>query len=62
MNKYDQITVEERFYIYAYMKEGFCPAEIARILGRQKREKHQLIYCSASQSMIVHTMENQSEC
>ncbi len=46
MNKYDQITVEERFYIYAYMKEGFSPAEIARMLGRQKREKHRITFIS----------------
>ena len=36
MNKYNQITVEERYHIYAYKKAGFCPAEIAQMLGRHK--------------------------
>jgi IS30 family transposase len=36
MNKYNQITVEERYHIYAYKKAGFCPTEIAQMLGRHK--------------------------
>ena len=27
MNKYNQITVENRYHIYAYKKAGFCVAE-----------------------------------
>jgi IS30 family transposase len=34
--KYIQITQEERYHIYAYKKAGFCPAEIAQMLGRDK--------------------------
>lgn len=36
MAKYDQITVEERYHIYAYKKAGFCPAKIAQMIGRHK--------------------------
>jgi IS30 family transposase len=36
MNKYNQITVEERYHIYAYKKAGFCPADIAQMLRRHK--------------------------
>ena len=36
MNKYNQITVEERYHIYAYKKAGFCPKDIAQMLGRHK--------------------------
>ena len=36
MNKYNQITVEERYHIYAYKKAGFCPKEIAQMPGRHK--------------------------
>ena len=36
MNRYIQITQEERYHIYAYKKAGFCPAEIAKMLRRHK--------------------------
>jgi IS30 family transposase len=36
MKKYNQITVEERYHIYAYKKAGFCTKEIAQMLGRHK--------------------------
>jgi IS30 family transposase len=36
MNKYNQITVEERYHIYAYKKAVFCPKEIAQMLERHK--------------------------
>ena len=36
MNKYNQITVEERYHISTYKKAGFCPKEIAQMLGRHK--------------------------
>ena len=31
MNKYNQITVEERYHIYAYKKAGFCPTEMTQM-------------------------------
>ena len=36
MTKYNQITVDERYHIYAYKKAGFCSAKIAQLLGRHK--------------------------
>jgi len=42
MNKYNQITVEERYHIYAYQKAGFCPTEIAQ-MPRRHKSSYQLI-------------------
>jgi IS30 family transposase len=36
MNKYNQITEEERYHIHAYKKAEYCLAEIAQMIGRHK--------------------------
>src|ERR1700755_74689 len=36
MKKYQQLTLEERYQIYALLKAGQLPADIARLIGRDK--------------------------
>src|ERR1700755_968393 len=36
MKKYQQLTLEERYQIYVLLKAGQLPADIARLIGRDK--------------------------
>jgi len=54
MNKFNQITVEERYHIYAYKKAGFCPKEIEQMLGRHKSAIYRELTCPLN---FVHSLE-----